>query len=57
MPVFIASLEYKVIKILNHSLDTFHNLILWVVTIKRELVFYMKYIACEGANTRATKIA
>ena len=57
MPVFIASLEYKVIKILNHSLDTFRNLILWVVTIKRELVFYRKYIACEGANTRATKIA
>ena len=38
VPVFIASLEYKVIKILNHSLGTFHNLILRAVTKKRELV-------------------
>ena len=38
MPVFIASLEYKVIKMLNHSLHTLSNLILRVIIIERDIL-------------------
>ena len=35
---FIASLEYEVIKMFNHSLHTVSNLILWVITIERDIL-------------------
>ena len=50
MPVFIASLAYDLIKILNHSLDPLYNLNLRVVIIKEEFVFYRKYIDWDSAN-------
>ena len=50
MPVFIASLEYELIKMFNHALHTLKNLILRMIIIELELVFYSKYIDWDGAN-------
>ena len=38
VPVFIASLEYEVIKLFNHSLHTLSNLILRVIIIERDIL-------------------
>ena len=50
VPVFTASLEYKVIKIFNHSLHTLCSLILRGAIIEGYLIFYSKYIDWDGAN-------
>ena len=56
MPVFIASLEYEVIKTFNHWLHTLSNLILRVIIKKQEMVFYSQYIDWGGANKWGKKI-
>ena len=38
VPVVIASLEYEVIKMFNHSRHTLSNLILWVIIIERDIL-------------------
>ena len=50
MPEFVASLEYELIKILNHLLHTLCNLVVQGIIIEGELIFYSKRIVWSGLN-------